>query len=91
MLYCWQSFFPGKCISEELSGFASELGLVDRLPPVKGKNNRVMSDEEDREIAIILDRQQAIISRCLMAGKFVMKKLLEAIHFQRGIKFDSLS
>ena len=39
-------FPPGKYIVGELPEIAFELGLVDRLPSVKGRSDRVMLDKE---------------------------------------------
>ena len=44
-------FQPGKYIAGELPDIAFEMGLVDRLPPVKGKNAQIkdhdISPEEE--------------------------------------------
>jgi len=39
-------FPPGKYIVGELPEVAFELGLVDRLPGVKGKNDKIVDEEE---------------------------------------------
>jgi hypothetical protein len=36
---------PGKYIVGELPDIAFDMGLVDRLPPVKGKNAQIENDE----------------------------------------------
>ena len=38
-------FQPGKYIVGELPDIAFEMGLVDRLPPVKGKNAEIKDTE----------------------------------------------
>jgi hypothetical protein len=38
-------FQPGKYIAGELPDIAFEMGLVDRLPPVKGKNAQIKDHE----------------------------------------------
>jgi hypothetical protein len=38
-------FHPGKYIVGELPDIAFEMGLVDRLPPVKGKNAEIKDTE----------------------------------------------
>lgn len=38
-------FEPGKYIVGELPDIAFEMGLVDRLPPVRGKNAEIRHDQ----------------------------------------------
>jgi hypothetical protein len=40
-------FSPGKYIADELPDTAFEMGLVDKLPPVKGNNDELKSDAEN--------------------------------------------
>lgn len=42
-------FEPGKYIVGDLPDLAFEMGLVDRLPPVRGKNAEVTSESENSE------------------------------------------
>ena len=38
-------FTPGKYIAGELPNVAFEMGLVEQLPPVRGKNAQIKSNE----------------------------------------------
>jgi hypothetical protein len=40
-------FSPGKYIADELPDTAFEMGLVDKLPSVKGNNDEITSDAEN--------------------------------------------
>jgi hypothetical protein len=40
-------FSPGKYIADELPDTAFEMGLVDKLPSVKGNNDEIKSDAEN--------------------------------------------
>ncbi|PSB19595.1 hypothetical protein C7B61_14445 [filamentous cyanobacterium CCP1] len=39
-------FEPGKYLVGELPDLAFEMGLVDRLPPVRGKNAEIAPEDE---------------------------------------------
>ena len=39
-------FPPGKYVCGELPEVAFELGLVDRLPPIKGKSKKIEAESE---------------------------------------------
>ncbi|MGL5872148.1 MAG: hypothetical protein ACRC2R_07230 [Xenococcaceae cyanobacterium] len=41
-------FSPGKYIAGELPDTAFEMGLVDKLPPIKGKGAEIEPNEEAR-------------------------------------------
>lgn len=40
-------FEPGKYIAGELPDVAFEMGLVDKLPPVRGKSEEIMEELDD--------------------------------------------
>jgi hypothetical protein len=40
-------FSPGKYLAGELPDTAFEMGLVDKLSPVKGKNDEITSDKDN--------------------------------------------
>lgn len=40
-------FEPGKYLAGELPDLAFEMGLVDRLPPVRGKNAEIRAQDEN--------------------------------------------
>ncbi|MCY7277092.1 MAG: hypothetical protein LH702_26030 [Phormidesmis sp. CAN_BIN44] len=42
-------FQPGKYITGDLPDVAFDMGLVDRLPPVRGKNAEIRPDEPPSE------------------------------------------
>ena len=42
-------FTPGKYIAGELPSIAFELGLVDHLPPVRGKNSEIRDKNKIRD------------------------------------------
>ena len=42
-------FQPGKYITGDLPDVAFDMGLVDRLPPVRGKNAEIHPDEPPQE------------------------------------------
>ena len=42
-------FQPGKYITGDLPDVAFDMGLVDRLPPVRGKNAEIRPDEPPQE------------------------------------------
>ncbi len=42
-------FQPGKYITGDLPDVAFDMGLVDRLPPVRGKNAEIRPDEPSPE------------------------------------------
>jgi hypothetical protein len=41
-------FSPGKYIAGDLPDIAFDMGLVDKLPPVKGKNVEIKPDEQGK-------------------------------------------
>ncbi len=42
-------FQPGKYITGDLPDVAFDMGLVDRLPPVRGKSAEIQPDEPPQE------------------------------------------
>jgi hypothetical protein len=42
-------FEPGKYIAGELPDIAFEMGLVDKLPPVRGQSEEIAGPEGDRD------------------------------------------
>ena len=43
-----QVFEPGKYIAGNLPNVAFEMGLVDRLPPVRGKNAEIRKRDQEK-------------------------------------------